>query len=59
MGVAEVAEALGIHNANIDKQKGLPEPVATIRATRVWDADEIRAFAEERKRRHNNSGGTT
>lgn len=51
MGAAEVADHLGIKRQNVNRQAGLPAPVQQLRATRVWIADEIRAYALERDRR--------
>lgn len=50
MGAAEVAEHLGIRVQNIKGKsgpRGLPDPVQRLRATPVWLADEIRAYAKE------------
>lgn len=49
-GVAEVASFLGTTSANLDKRAGLPEPVTRVRATRLWQADEIKAYARQRRR---------
>lgn len=49
MGAAEVAECLDIKSQNVrgpNKPAGLPEPVAHVRATPLWLADEIREFSE-------------
>lgn len=48
MGVKEVIVCLGV--SDLRKVANLPEPVAEVEATRLWDADEIRALARERKR---------
>lgn len=53
MGVAEVGDALGVRVQNLQFIKDLPQPVAKVRATRLWLAEEIWAFAEvynERRR---------
>jgi hypothetical protein len=46
-GTYEVAEALGVHSQNLVQIAGLPGPVQKIRATPLWDAAEVREFAEE------------
>jgi hypothetical protein len=48
MGSFEVAEHLGIKRQNVSGKsvpKGLPEPIAYLRATRVWLGSEIRTYA--------------
>ena len=56
MGAWEVAECLGVHRTNLQFIKDLPEPVQELRATRLWLADEIQAFAKvyiaRRQERH-------
>lgn len=50
MGTTEVAQTLGIKAQNLSGRNvpvGMPEPVAHLRATRVWLADDVRAFAAE------------
>ena len=50
MGSAEAAEVLGVKIQNLSGKNvpvGMPAPVAHLRATRVWLADEVRAFAVE------------
>jgi hypothetical protein len=47
MGAAEAAEEIGTAVQNLGSLLGMPEPVAQLRATRVWLADEVRAFAVE------------
>ena len=49
-GRTETAEALGCSTANLDRQVGVPEPIAEVKATRLWLADEIREFVIERDR---------
>lgn len=51
MGAIEAAEALGVRQVNLRTLKGLPEPYGRVRASTLWRADEIRAFAEERAQR--------
>jgi hypothetical protein len=46
MGTAEVAEALGVSASNLQFIQDLPEPVQTLRATRIWLAQDIREFAQ-------------
>jgi hypothetical protein len=54
MGRAEAAEALGVATTNLDqlgKVRGvrglfMPEPVAEIKATRLWAGLEVREFGE-------------
>jgi hypothetical protein len=49
-GAAEVAAELGIAVSNIDRTAGMPAPVAELSATRVWLADDVRAFKAQRER---------
>jgi hypothetical protein len=49
-GTAELAEALGCTIQNIDRQVGVPEPVMKVKATRLWLADDIKEFVDERDR---------
>lgn len=54
MGTAETAEALGVTVQNLRFVSDLPEPIARIRASRIWLAADIREFAEVfRARNHN------
>lgn len=46
MGAAEVSEALGVRVCNLTFVEDLPLPVSRLRATRLWLASDIRAFAE-------------
>lgn len=46
MGFAEVADALGVRGQNLQFIKDLPEPVQSIRASRLWLASEIQEFAK-------------
>jgi hypothetical protein len=56
MGLAEVAEALGVRVQNVDHVPGVPETVTKIRATRVWLGSEIDEFAASRRARKAASG---
>jgi hypothetical protein len=51
VGAADAAAILGVHQQNLRRQVGLPEPYDTVRATTLWRADEIRAFAAMRAKR--------
>jgi hypothetical protein len=51
MGAKEAAEAIGCRQTNLRQIAGLPDPVAVVSATTLWDADEIRDFAERRNAR--------
>jgi hypothetical protein len=51
MGLAEVAEALNVRVQNVDHVPGVPEPVAKVRATRLWLGSEIATFATWRQAR--------
>jgi hypothetical protein len=51
VGSKEAAEILGINPRNLLPTPGLPEPVAVLAATKVWDGAEIRAFAREYEQR--------
>jgi hypothetical protein len=53
LGAAEAAEALGVRQVNLRTLKGLPEPYGKIKATTLWRAEEVRAFAEIRRERTN------
>ena len=50
MGAKEFAAELGVTVQNLRKVANLPEPVAEVSATPLWDADAARAFARERRR---------
>lgn len=50
-GVAEVCEALGTTSSNLDRWPKIPEPVQRVRATRLWLADDIRAYRASREER--------
>lgn len=45
VGVAEVAEILGLPKSNIYKIPGLPRPVAELRSGKVWRRSAIEKFA--------------
>jgi hypothetical protein len=47
MGASEAAETIGVYVQNLTTLAGMPEPVATLRATRIWLADEVREFAAD------------
>lgn len=51
MGNAEAAETLDMAQPNLLKTSGLPDPVAEVKASRLWIGEEIRDFAARRKRR--------
>ncbi len=51
VGAKDAAEILGVLQVNLRTLKGLPEPYGRIRASTVWRAEEIRAFAETRAAR--------
>ena len=52
VGPKEVADLLGVSRQRVTqlaRQPGFPKPVAVLKAGKIWDADEIRAWAERRK----------
>lgn len=49
MGMAEVAETLGINAKNLGKVQGLPTPALKLGCGRLWRADVIEEFAANRK----------
>jgi hypothetical protein len=51
MGATEAAEAIGVSQTNLRPLTGLPEPVAVLRCGTIWLADDIEAFAAERRQR--------
>lgn len=51
MGAAEAAEALGVRQQNLRTLVGLPDAYDKVRATTLWRADEVLAFAQERNAR--------
>jgi hypothetical protein len=52
MGVMEAADALGVRRSNLSQLVGLPEPYQKVKATKLYRADEIRAFDHDRRSRH-------
>lgn len=51
-GVTEVAAYLGIDTyQNLYKLRDLPEPAMILNRGRLWNADVIRAYGEQRRRR--------
>lgn len=56
MGLAEVAEALGVRVQNVDHVPGVPETCTKIRASRIWLGHEIDSFAASRRLRKAASG---
>ena len=51
--VAEIAEMYGVRRQSVDlwsKQPGFPEPVATVKAGRIWRTADVVAWAEARGR---------
>jgi predicted DNA-binding transcriptional regulator AlpA len=51
-GVAEVAQILGTSRTQAGRwtrREDFPEPIARLRATPVWRADDVRAWAKQRK----------
>lgn len=51
MGATEVAAELGVAQSNLPKISGLPPHATTLGRGRIWRADVIRTFAEERRKR--------
>lgn len=54
MGPVEVAHELGISPKNLygkNTPKGMPEPYQRLHSTTTWRAEEIKAFAAERRNR--------
>jgi hypothetical protein len=49
-GVSEAAEHLGVATGNFGRVKGLPAPLCRVRSGSLYDAGEIRALAERRRR---------
>lgn len=48
VGIAEVAEMLGVSVQRIDqlaRADGFPEPVATLKAGRIWERADVEAWA--------------
>lgn len=53
MGTAEIAELLGIFRQWADVLTGrrdFPEPVAVLKAGRIWLAEDVERYARERRR---------
>lgn len=57
-GVTEVAAELGTTTSNVGKFRGLPEPLYSpdhpnpryrLKAGRLWDAAEVRTYADDRR----------
>jgi hypothetical protein len=48
VGAAEAAQVLGVSQTNLRVVSGLPEPIAKLRATSLWDGAAIRRLAAER-----------
>lgn len=57
MGVKEVCDELGVATGNLDRLRGLPEPVDRVTATRLWEEAEIKKFAARLKRRRQQQKG--
>nr|MDT0663299.1 helix-turn-helix domain-containing protein [Micromonospora sp. DSM 115978] len=52
MGTAEVAEYLGISRQWADvitSRRTFPEPVATLKGGRIWLAEDVERYAEQRR----------
>lgn len=53
MGVAEIAERLGVSRQRVDaivrEDPTFPSPVAVLKAGRVWEADAVEAWIEEHR----------
>lgn len=53
VGAAEIAHMLGVSRQRAQQlvtQKGFPDPVRVLKMGKVWDAGEVRAWAEARGR---------
>ena len=48
MGAKEVADELGVQMSNLQHQRDLPRPVATLSRGDIWLAQDIREFRHER-----------
>lgn len=48
VGAMDAAEILGVRQVNLRTLRDLPLPYGKIRASTVWRADEMRAFAKQR-----------
>jgi hypothetical protein len=51
MGAREACVLLGVRSSNLRALAGLPEPVQTLASGPVWLADDLRAFADQRRAR--------
>jgi len=52
MGTAEIAKALGVGRQRayvISRQRGFPEPLATLEMGAVWDAEVVEAWIREHR----------
>jgi predicted DNA-binding transcriptional regulator AlpA len=52
MGTAEIARAMGVGRQRayqITRQKGFPDPVATLEMGNVWDAELVEAWIAEHR----------
>ena len=59
MGAAEGAELIGVSRQRVLQlahQPGFPEPVAVLRMGKIWRADDIRVWAQERRVPRNDAG---
>ena len=50
-GAAEAAGVLGVDQTNVRRLQGIPKPHAVLKSGTVWLADDIDAFAAERRAR--------
>lgn len=50
MGAKEVAEAAGCRVNNLGKQAGLPAPIASLSCGRIWLAEDVEEWVENRRR---------
>lgn len=54
IGPKEISELLGVSSQRVSqltKRADFPEPVARLAMGQIWDAAEVRAWAERRRRR--------
>jgi hypothetical protein len=51
LGAKEVADELGVRVSNLERVVGLPAEVGDLACGRIWRADVIRPFADERRER--------
>jgi predicted DNA-binding transcriptional regulator AlpA len=50
MGVAEVAELLGVSTQRVDqlaRSEAFPTPIGEVRAGRIWDRADVEAWARQ------------